>query len=123
MKIQTILLACFTAGALLLTGCSTNAQTGALVGSLVGAGIGKSTSNHRDKRAIIGGLVGGIVGSAVNITSRIQAKADAQEIVISDAVYKYLKYLKNEINIQRSFNASMKGVDHPMTLHVLKKDN
>ncbi len=63
----------------------------------------------------------GIVGPAVNITSRIQAKAEAQEIIISDSVYKYLKYLKNEINIQKSFNASMKGVDHPMTLHVLKK--
>ena len=60
----------------------------------------------------------GIVGSAVNITSRIQAKANAREIVISDAVY---KYLKNEINIQRSFDTSMKGVDHPMTLHLIKK--
>ncbi len=65
MKKQTILLACFTAGALFLTGCSNNAQTGALVGSLVGAGLGKSTSNHRDKRAVIGGLLGGIVGSAI----------------------------------------------------------
>lgn len=62
----------------------------------------------------------GIVGSAVNITSRIQAKANAQEIVISDTVY---KYLKNEINIQRSFDTSMKGVDHPMTLHLIKKEN
>jgi len=65
MKIQTILLACFTAGALLLTGCSNNAQTGALVGSLVGAGLGKATSNHRDKRAVIGGVLGGLVGSAI----------------------------------------------------------
>ena len=62
----------------------------------------------------------GIVGSAVNITSRIQAKANAREIVISDAVY---NYLKNEINIQRSFDTSMKGVDHPMTLHLIKKKN
>ncbi|MEN8212156.1 MAG: adenylate/guanylate cyclase domain-containing protein [Thermodesulfobacteriota bacterium] len=62
----------------------------------------------------------GIVGSAVNITSRIQAKAKAREIVISDAVY---NYLKNEINIQRSFNTSMKGVDHTMTLHLIKKEN
>ncbi len=65
MKKQTILLSCFTAGALLLTGCSNNAQTGALVGSLVGAGLGKATSNHRDKRAVIGGVLGGIVGSAI----------------------------------------------------------
>ena len=62
----------------------------------------------------------GIVGSAVNITSRIQAKANAGEIVISDAVY---KYLKTKINIQRSFDTSMKGVDHPMTLHLIKKEN
>ena len=65
MKKQIILLACFSIGTLLLTGCSNNAQTGALVGSLVGAGIGKSTSNHRDKRAVIGGLLGSIVGSAI----------------------------------------------------------
>jgi class 3 adenylate cyclase/rRNA processing protein Gar1 len=60
----------------------------------------------------------GIVGSAVNITSRIQAKAKKQEIVISDTVY---SYIKNRINILKSFTATMKGIDHPMTLHVMDK--
>ena len=60
----------------------------------------------------------GIVGSAVNITSRIQAKAEEKEIVVSDSVY---TYLKNELRIKRSFTATMKGIDHPMTLHVIEK--
>ncbi len=59
----------------------------------------------------------GIVGSAVNITSRIQAKAAVKEIIVSDAVY---TYLKNELQIKKSFRATMKGIDHPMTLHVIE---
>jgi len=39
----------------------------------------------------------GIVGSAVNITSRIQAKAEEKQIIVSDAVY---NYLKNELHIK-----------------------
>ena len=53
-----IFLTIFASGALLLSGCSNNAQTGAVIGSLVGAGIGKSTSNHREKRAVIGAEIG-----------------------------------------------------------------
>ncbi|MEH6457031.1 MAG: YMGG-like glycine zipper-containing protein [Cocleimonas sp.] len=60
-----IFLILFASGALLLTGCSNNAQTGAVIGSLVGAGIGKSTSNHRDKRAVVGAVLGGLVGAAI----------------------------------------------------------
>ena len=59
----------------------------------------------------------GIVGSAVNITSRIQAKADGREIIVSDAVY---QYLKNELRIKKSFSTTMKGIDLPMMLHVLE---
>ncbi|MBU0464723.1 MAG: HAMP domain-containing protein [Proteobacteria bacterium] len=59
----------------------------------------------------------GIVGSAVNITSRIQAKAEEKEIIVSDAVY---NYLKNEPRIKKSFSTTMKGIDHPMTLHVIE---
>ena len=58
----------------------------------------------------------GIVGSAVNITSRIQAKADRQEIVISDTAY---KYMKNEITIKKSMDVALKGVDSPMRIHVI----
>ena len=59
----------------------------------------------------------GIVGSAVNITSRIQAKAEEKQIIVSDAVY---NYLKNELRIKKSFSTTMKGIDHPMTLHVIE---
>jgi len=59
----------------------------------------------------------GIVGSAVNITSRIQAKAEKKQIIVSDAVY---NYLKNELRIKKSFSTTMKGIDHPMTLHVIE---
>ena len=65
MKKQSIFLAFFATGALLLSGCSTNAGTGAVIGSLVGAGLGKSTSNHKDKRAAISAALGGIVGAAI----------------------------------------------------------
>jgi len=60
----------------------------------------------------------GIVGSAVNITSRIQEKAAEKEIIVSDAIY---TYLKNELQIKRSFTTTMKGIDHPMTLHVIEQ--
>ncbi|MBU1584215.1 MAG: HAMP domain-containing protein [Proteobacteria bacterium] len=59
----------------------------------------------------------GIVGSAVNIMSRIQAKAKKQEIVITDAVY---KYVKKGIEVERSFNANLKGVDYSIMLHIIK---
>ncbi len=65
MKIKGIFLTIVASGALLLSGCSNNAQTGAVIGSLVGAGLGKSTSNHRDKRAAIGAVLGGLVGASI----------------------------------------------------------
>ena len=60
----------------------------------------------------------GIVGSAVNITSRIQAKAKANEIVISESVY---KQMKDSITIQRSFEAELKGVDSALNLYVINQ--
>lgn len=59
----------------------------------------------------------GVVGSAVNITSRIQAKAEKQEIVISESVY---QYTKDQINIKKTFSAELKGVDEPMTLRIIE---
>lgn len=58
----------------------------------------------------------GIVGSAVNITSRIQAEAAEKEIIVSDAVY---TYLKNDLKIKKTFTVTLKGIDYPMTLHVI----
>lgn len=59
----------------------------------------------------------GVVGSAVNITSRIQAKAEKQEIVISESVY---HYTKDQIQIKKTFSAELKGVDKPMTLRIIE---
>ena len=58
----------------------------------------------------------GIVGSAVNITSRIQAKAGKDEIIISHGVY---DYLDGQIPVKKSFSTALKGVDQSMQLHVI----
>jgi class 3 adenylate cyclase len=59
----------------------------------------------------------GVVGSAVNITSRIQAKAEKQEIVISESVY---QYTKDQLHIKKTFSAELKGVDEPVTLRIIE---
>lgn len=59
----------------------------------------------------------GVVGSAVNITSRIQAKAEKQEIIISESVY---HYTKDQIQIKKTFSAELKGVDKPMSLRIIE---
>ncbi len=58
----------------------------------------------------------GIVGSAVNITSRIQARAGEHEILISQAAH---GHVQERVEVQRSFPASLKGVDQPVQLHVI----
>jgi len=57
----------------------------------------------------------GIVGSAVNITSRIQDRAQAGEIVVPSAVIPCL----NEKWVVRSFSATLKGIKDPMDLSVI----
>lgn len=59
----------------------------------------------------------GIVGSAVNITSRIQARAQAGEIVVPSAV---IPSLKENWVIKRSFSATLKGIKDPMDLRVIE---
>ena len=59
----------------------------------------------------------GIVGSAVNITSRIQSKAEGNEVILSQTAF---DHVKNKIRIVKSFKADLKGVDSPMDLHVIK---
>ena len=59
----------------------------------------------------------GVVGSAVSITSRIQAKAEKQEIVVSESVYQYTKDL---VHIKKTFSAKLKGVDEPMLLRIIE---
>jgi len=62
----------------------------------------------------------GIVGSAVNITSRIQAKAKGNEIVISESVY---KHMEDFLTIQRSFETNLKGVDSALNLYVINQSH
>ncbi len=71
--------------------------------------VGNIGSNSRSKY--------GIVGSAVNITSRIQAKTDKDEIAISDAVY---AHVNGQVHVEKSFHATLKGVDQPMRLHIIQ---
>ena len=62
----------------------------------------------------------GIVGSPVNLTSRIQAEAGPDEIIISDSVF---SHVKDGIHVERTFTASPKGIDHPLTLRVIRPAN
>ena len=59
----------------------------------------------------------GVVGSAVNITSRIQAEADKQEVVISESIF---QYLEGQLHVKKTFTAKLKGVDEPVTLRVIE---
>jgi len=58
----------------------------------------------------------GIVGSAVNVTQRIQGQAQGGEVVVADVVYRYVKDL---VTIHRTFQAQLKGIQSPVTLHVV----
>ncbi len=59
----------------------------------------------------------GVVGSAVNLTHRIQGQAQAGEVVLSAAAY---NYIDPPPPVQRTFQAQLKGVREPLTLHVLQ---
>jgi adenylate cyclase len=59
----------------------------------------------------------GVVGSAVNITSRIQEQAEKGQVLVSDAV---LDKVKDKIKVMTSVSKDLKGVDQPMTLHVIE---
>ncbi|WP_024334237.1 adenylate/guanylate cyclase domain-containing protein [Desulfotignum balticum] len=58
----------------------------------------------------------GVVGSAVNITSRIQAKAQKKEILISESVY---AYVRDQVDITKKFTAKLKGVEGLTTLRAI----
>jgi adenylate cyclase len=59
----------------------------------------------------------GIVGGPVNLTSRIQAQAEGGEILVSQALR---DILADDLMVTRSFNATLKGVDHPVTLFLVE---
>jgi class 3 adenylate cyclase len=58
----------------------------------------------------------GIVGSAVNVTQRIQSKAEGGEVVISVSVY---QSAQDQLIIDRSFEAQLKGIQETVTLYVV----
>lgn len=58
----------------------------------------------------------GIVGSSVNITQRVQSQAQGGEVVIAEAVYRYVNGL---VAIRRTFQAHLKGIQNPITLYVV----
>lgn len=60
----------------------------------------------------------GIVGSVVNLTQRIQAEAGPGEVVVADAV---TSGLSKEIPVRKSFEVQPKGIQQPLTLHILER--
>ena len=56
----------------------------------------------------------GIVGSPVNLTQRIQSVAEAGEVIVSDAVY---RYVQKEVKVARKFRTTLKGVQEETTLY------
>ena len=56
----------------------------------------------------------GIVGSPVNLTQRIQSVAEAGEVIVSDAVY---RYVQKEVKVARKFRTALKGVQEETTLY------
>lgn len=59
----------------------------------------------------------GIVGGPVNLTSRIQAQAEGGEVLVSKALR---DILADDLVVTRSFNATLKGVDHQVTLFLVE---
>jgi class 3 adenylate cyclase len=59
----------------------------------------------------------GIVGAAVNLTHRIQALAAAGEVMVTESVY---RRAPEGLSIERSFQASPKGVRESLDVFVIK---
>ena len=58
----------------------------------------------------------GVVGPAVNVTSRIQARAEKRQVIVSESV---LEKMKHKVAVIDSAKVDLKGVDQPMTLYVI----
>ena len=59
----------------------------------------------------------GIVGAAVNMTQRIQSAAGEGEVVISSSVH---RHIQQDVTVRRTFETTLKGVQDPVTLHVVE---
>jgi adenylate cyclase len=60
----------------------------------------------------------GIIGAAVNLTHRIQGQAHQGEVVISAQVF---QQVEDMVAVSRTFEAELKGIAQPVTLHVVEK--
>ena len=61
----------------------------------------------------------GIIGSPVNLTHRIQGQAQADEVVISEALY---RQAPEPPAVLKSFEARLKGIAQPTLLYVLETE-
>lgn len=59
----------------------------------------------------------GIIGAAVNMTHRIQGQAQGGEVVVSEMVF---HHSGEPLVISRTFETRLKGIAHPVTLHVVE---
>lgn len=60
----------------------------------------------------------GIVGAAVNLAHRLQAQAQGDEVVISEAVY---RLVQPDLTLKRQFQARLKGIQEPVNLYVVDR--
>jgi class 3 adenylate cyclase len=59
----------------------------------------------------------GIIGSAVNLTHRIQGQAQGGEVMVSEMVF---HHCKETVAVRRTFQTTLKGIAHPVTLYVVE---
>ncbi len=60
----------------------------------------------------------GIVGAAVNLAHRLQAQAQGDEVVISEAVY---RLVQPDLTLKRQFQVRLKGIQEPVNLYVVDR--
>jgi adenylate cyclase len=60
----------------------------------------------------------GIVGAAVNLAHRLQAQAQGDEVVISEAMY---RLVQTDLTLKRQFQARLKGIQEPVNLYVVDR--
>ena len=86
-------------------------------------GMGVFTTRDINAGEVIVGNIGsserskyGIVGSAVNLTQRVQEKAQAKEIVVTESV---LSHLNESVNILKTVRERLKGYYTPFNLYTV----
>ena len=59
----------------------------------------------------------GIIGAPVNLTHRIQGQAQGGEVVVSEMVFHHCEAM---VAVKRTFETTLKGIAHPVTLYVVE---